>query len=110
MRLVGGSGPHEGRVEVFHAGAWGTISDDGWDRVDGYVVCKQLGYPTVRTVIRGNQWSGLGFGGPGEGAILLNSVSCDYSAESLYECGPHWIGPTGLAHENDAGVVCETGK
>lgn len=44
VRLVNGSGPHEGRVEVFHESRWGTVCDDVWDKNDGDVVCRMLGY------------------------------------------------------------------
>lgn len=42
--MVGGSGPFEGRVEVFHNGEWGTVCSNGFDSIDAGVFCKMLGY------------------------------------------------------------------
>lgn len=44
VRLVGGSGSHEGRVEVCVNRAWGTICDNNWTTEDANIVCSQLGF------------------------------------------------------------------
>ena len=44
LRLVNGSTPLEGRLEICKNNTYGTICDDQWDVLDAQVACRQLGY------------------------------------------------------------------
>jgi len=43
VRLVGSELPHEGRLEVYYNGQWGTVCYDGFDDEDATVACNGLG-------------------------------------------------------------------
>ncbi|XP_003797724.1 macrophage scavenger receptor types I and II isoform X1 [Otolemur garnettii] len=100
IRLVGGSGPHEGRVEILHNGQWGTICDDRWEIREGQVVCRSLGYPGVQSVHKGAHF------GQGTGPIWLNEVLCFGRESSIEECKIRQWGVRVCSHSEDAGVTC----
>ena len=101
IRLIGGSGPHEGRVEVYYRGEWGTVCDDLFDFNDANVVCRQLGY---RGVIR---WHDRAHFGQGTGLIWLDNLTCDGTETELHECGSNGVGISNCGHNEDVGVVCQ---
>ena len=102
VRLIGGNGPHEGRVEILQYGVWGTVCGDGWDTCDATVVCRQLGYPHVIAHFVGTTY------GLGRGPIWLDEVACNGTESNLTECGKNAIGDSDCSHSEDVGVLCST--
>jgi hypothetical protein len=47
IRLPGGSGTYEGRVEVKVDGVWGTICHNSFDMSDARVLCRMMGLSYV---------------------------------------------------------------
>uniref|UniRef100_A0A665UVH2 Neurotrypsin n=1 Tax=Echeneis naucrates TaxID=173247 RepID=A0A665UVH2_ECHNA len=90
VRLSGGTGSHEGRLEVFYHGQWGTVCDDGWTDSNTQVVCRQL-VPRF---------------GVGSGPILLDDVSCTGKEPSLMLCNRReWLRHD-CTHHEDVNIAC----
>ncbi len=103
IRLVNGTNPSEGRVEVLHNSNWGTVCDDNWSLFDADVVCRQLGYQSG-VASRGGKF------GEGTGPIWLDDVMCSGQEERLEDCAhPGW-GREDCKHIEDAGVLCVGSK
>ena len=51
VRLVGGSDPYEGRVEICVNEVWGTVCSNSWSTADANVVCRQLGYSHIGLIL-----------------------------------------------------------
>ena len=107
IRLVDGTVPNEGRVEV-RAGCnseWGTVCDDLWGTTDAQVACRQLGYGTDGVMA----YSFARFG-QGTGEIFLDNLGCTGSETSLFECPSNGFGTHNCNHFEDAGVFCPSSK
>ena len=100
VRLVGGAGVHEGTVQVWVNGEWGTVCDDSWDDTDAAVVCKQLGFSG------GTQHQRAKFG-QGSGSIMYDDVHCTGNEANLASCPKgRGVGSHNCGHSEDAGVTC----
>ncbi|XP_033104464.1 antigen WC1.1-like [Anneissia japonica] len=105
IRLVGGSGNNEGRVEVYINGYWGTVCDDGWGINDANVVCRELDF----THGAQDALQSAHFGQGDESfPILLDDVACSGTESDLLSCGNIGIGRHNCGHSEDASVICNT--
>ncbi|XP_070376333.1 scavenger receptor cysteine-rich domain-containing protein SCART1 isoform X2 [Equus asinus] len=100
LRVRGGEDGCSGRVELWHAGSWGTVCDDSWDLADAEVVCRQLGCGRALSALAGAAF------GPGSGPVWLDEVQCRGSEASLRSCPAEPWGRGDCAHKEDAGVRC----
>ncbi|KAJ7374478.1 Neurotrypsin [Desmophyllum pertusum] len=103
VRLSRGFAPYAGQVLVYHQGVWGAVCDDGWDKNDAMVVCRELGYPGVALVTKGSFGSAE--------TINIEMVDCYGNETRLSQCSyktseeqsacrTSWAG-------KQAGVICE---
>ena len=104
VRLVDGPTIHEGRVEVYHNGEWGTVCDVGWDLNDAQVVCSELGLGRA-TAARHDA-----FYGPGSGPYWLYNVECNGTEWTIGNCSHYGWGSVYCGHSHDASVRCSSGN
>ncbi|XP_059366910.1 scavenger receptor cysteine-rich type 1 protein M130-like isoform X2 [Carassius carassius] len=98
VRLVNGSNPCAGRVEVYNDGQWGTVCHDGWDMTDAAVVCREL---DCGTAVKATNEAHFG---QGSGPISMALIGCSGSETALKDCTSY--GTQGCDHDEDAGVIC----
>ena len=98
LQLVDGLSEHEGRVEVYHFGQWGTVSSYQWDLLDAIVVCRQLNYSTAVTTQEYSCNSST--------PVRLSSVQCTGLESKLTQCRNAAPTPRSPCSHRDAGVVC----
>ena len=96
VRIVDGLSDHEGRLEVYYNGEWGTVCHSGFDRLDGDIACRQLGY---------NGSAAVYTHGGGTDRVWLSGLDCEHFRTSLDQCDHSgWL--SGCPHDNDVGLIC----
>lgn len=94
VRLVGGPGLHEGRLEVYYRNTWGTVCDDYFGHVDAGVVCYMLGYGNSGRSINNRYRAG-------SGRIWLDDVRCRGTETSIADCLHRTWGINDSSHSED---------
>lgn len=89
-----------GRVEIYHAGRWGTVCDDRWSLPNADVVCREVKCGTVLEAKKS------AFFGEGKDQIWLDDVQCSGQELSILKCAHREFGENNCGHAEDAGVVC----
>ena len=101
IRLKGSSSRMSGRVEVYHPTlGWGTVCDDKWQKKEGQVVCRQLGF--VGAWRRRKR----AYYGQGSGPILLDNVQCSGEESFIWNCDHRGWNQHNCDHSEDVGVEC----
>ena len=101
VRLVYGSSPSNGKVEVAIKGLWGRICQSSWSFHEADVICGMLGYnrgvPTLSSAFQ-----------PGIGRIWLNDVRCHGEESDIQDCQHSDWGSysSSCTSSTDAGVIC----
>ncbi|XP_033918030.1 scavenger receptor cysteine-rich type 1 protein M130-like [Melopsittacus undulatus] len=102
LRLVEGSGPCAGKVEVKLRGQWGAVADDTWTMEDAEVICQQLGCGSAtKAYIDGSRT------GSDDGPVNVVLVNCRGHEKAFWECEVRGWGPYSALHDFDTGVVCQ---
>ncbi|VDI06130.1 Hypothetical predicted protein [Mytilus galloprovincialis] len=100
IRLIGGTGPYEGTIEININGVWGTICDKQFDINDAMVICRMAGYT------RAIQAFSYAYFGHGNGTSMLTNLHCSGSEDHLDSCGSDGWYASSCNHDHDAGVAC----
>ncbi|XP_074128215.1 scavenger receptor cysteine-rich type 1 protein M130 isoform X5 [Sminthopsis crassicaudata] len=100
LRLANGNSSCAGTVEVKFQGQWGLVCNDGWEKNEISVVCKQLGCPST-FIIPG--WRNMTVA---PAPFWMAGVSCDGSESTLWDCRHNGWREHNCTHSQDAQVTC----
>ena len=103
MRLVGGKGKNEGRIEVLNNNVWGSVCSNGFDTKDGNVICKYLGHPGLEEIYTGDKGMIKT-----DGAIWMNNLQCKGNEESPFDCVQSRLGEHDCNHNQDVAIKCSS--
>jgi cysteine-rich repeat protein len=111
LRIVGGTGRNDGRVEVLHSNAWGTVCDDGLEFNPAMppppvaatrfatVSCRQLGFTSGGPLLSGSVPDGTA-------PIVLDDLMCVGTEAALLSCPARPHGTHNCGHNEDVGIHC----
>ncbi|XP_057179428.1 deleted in malignant brain tumors 1 protein-like [Triplophysa rosa] len=78
IKLVDGTSPCNGRLQVLHKGHWGSVCNTGWGQEDATVLCQELDC--------GEAEQTMSYVGPFAGSIWMDNLACTGNESTLQDC------------------------
>lgn len=98
---VSSENPQFGRLEVFNAGQWGTVCDDGFNNSAAIAACRMLGFDT------GTAYDSAYKGkGSHDMPIWLDDLRCTGKETSIFLCPHRGLGVHNCGHHEDVAIKC----
>lgn len=111
VRLLGGASEHEGRLQVYTSGRWGTVCDYGWTQINAALVCHQMGL-----ALNPRDWRLLRSEVPSAGTsedVILSNVRCTEHDVDITQCRAERVSTgdfyNSCTHDQDVGIRCYEG-
>uniref|UniRef100_A0A8C5PQC0 SRCR domain-containing protein n=1 Tax=Leptobrachium leishanense TaxID=445787 RepID=A0A8C5PQC0_9ANUR len=86
LKLVSDNDMCSGRVDLLHAGQWGTLCNSHWDLPAANVLCRQLHCGIAQSLPKGGQF------GKGDGTVWNDKFHCSGTESHLSECSSTALG------------------
>lgn len=90
---------HQGLVEVYHNGEWGTICSDQFTTAAAEVICSQIG-TTGGKIMEKDTYN------TGAGHIWMDDILCAGNEKKIWNCAFNGWGNHNCEHLSDVGVEC----
>ena len=100
LRLIGGTGNGNGRLEIYRNGRWGTICSNDWDKNATQVACRQLNFTVGLS-------EGRDFGYSLDG-VVLNTAICTGEEKRLLDCNTTDSSRTRCSIIGIVGIYCSS--
>ena len=100
LRLVDGTAPNGGRLEVNYKGAFGSVCEDNFGTSEAATVCHQLGFAGASSVVPCCQF------GQTSGETWLDELDCSSGEVWFTNCTHRGWGVEDCHHGQDVGLVC----
>ena len=99
VRLVNGTGPCSGRVEVKSHQSWLSVCEDDFDQQDAEVLCRELGCGPP-SVLQGALY------GEVEAPMWPKEFHCEGSESALMDCGSSGSTRNNCSPNKTVGLTC----
>ncbi|XP_053383098.1 deleted in malignant brain tumors 1 protein-like isoform X2 [Mercenaria mercenaria] len=98
-RLIDGSGPYDGRIELYVGGRWGTIDRRSVHKFEAQTICRTHGASLA-------MYFDTAIYGEGTGPVLIRYINCNEEKDTINSCSLKAPSRSSSSHRYDLSIAC----